>query len=284
MVTGTKERIRVALVYPDLLGTYGDSGNAQVLAVRARMHGLQAELIAVGSDDRIPDDADVYVIGGGEDGPQQAAVAAAKRDGALERALEGGAQLVAICAGMQILGQAFSTADAPIVEGLGLLPLVTRRTTLPRAVGELLVKSDPSTGAGLVTGYENHGGQTELLEGGPLGTVLAGVGNRYEERVDGYLSDRVLASYCHGPLLARNPALADLVLGRIPEVRLAPLAFEPWTASIEEMRSERIAAARVARRRQEAKETASGAMEAARHWAGAIRSSARSSDGRSRAL
>lgn len=197
--------------------------------------------------------------------------------------MQGGAQLVAICAGMQILGQAFATAGSPSVEGLGLLPLITRHSNRPRAVGELLVEADPSTGAGLVTGYENHAGQTELLEGRPLGTVLAGVGNRYEERVDGYLSDKVVASYCHGPLLARNPALADLVLGRIPGVRLAPLTFEPWTTSIDRMRSERIAAARAAHRRQEAFGAADGALERARHWAAALRSSLPGSDRSSRA-
>ena len=273
-MAGARETIRVALIYPDLLGTYGDSGNAQVLAVRARMHGLGAEIVPIGSEDPIADDADVYVIGGGEDGPQQAAVAAARRDGGLARALRGGAQLVAICAGMQILGEAFSTADSPSVEGLGLLPLVTRRSTRPRAVGELLVEADPTTGAGLVTGYENHAGQTEVLEGRPLGTVLAGVGNRYEESLDGFLSDQVVASYCHGPLLARNPALADLVLGRIPGVVLAPLAAEAWTASIAEMRSERIAAARAAHLREELLEAAGGAVSAARRWASALRTSA----------
>ena len=279
-MAGTRETVRVALIYPDLLGTYGDSGNAQVLAVRARMHGLGAEVVAVGSEDSIPGDADVYVIGGGEDGPQQAAVAAARRDGGLARALQAGAQLVAICAGMQILGEAFSTADSPSVEGLGLLPLVTRRSTRPRAVGELLVEADPSTGAGLVTGYENHAGQTELLEGRPLGTVLAGVGNRYEESVDGFLSDRVVASYCHGPLLARNPALADLVLGRIPGVLLAPLADEPWTASITAMRGERIAAARASHRREEVLEAAGGAASAARRWAKALGTPRPAEDGR----
>ena len=282
-MAGARKTIRVALIYPDLLGTYGDSGNAQVLAVRARMHGLRAEILAIGSGDAIVDDADVYVVGGGEDGPQQAAVVAARRDGGLARALQGGAQLVAICAGMQILGQAFATAGSPSVEGLGLLPLITRHSNRPRAVGELLVEADPSTGAGLVTGYENHAGQTELLEGRPLGTVLAGVGNRYEERVDGYLSDKVVASYCHGPLLARNPALADLVLGRIPGVRLAPLTFEPWTTAIDGMRSERIAAARAAHRRQEAFGAADGALERARHWAAALRSSLPGSDRPSRA-
>ncbi|MDA8374805.1 MAG: glutamine amidotransferase [Actinomycetota bacterium] len=280
-MAGAGKTIRVALVYPDLLGTYGDSGNAQVLAVRARMHGLRAEILAIGSGDAIGDDADVYVIGGGEDGPQQAAVVAARRDGGLARALQGGAQLVAICAGMQILGQAFATADSPSVEGLGLLPLITRHSNRPRAVGELLVEADPSTGAGLVTGYENHAGQTELLEGRPLGQVLAGVGNRYEESIDGFLSGQVVASYCHGPLLARNPALADLVLGRIPGVVLAPLADEPWVASIGEMRSERIAAARARHRREEVLEAAGGAASAARRWASALRSSGPGSGRRS---
>lgn len=241
--------VKIALVFPDLLGTYGDSGNAQILVARARMRAVVAEVIAVNAGDVIVDDADIYVIGGGEDGPQQAAVDLARRDGGIARAFERGAQFLAICAGFQILGQAFSTSDSGNTSGLGLLPVVTRRGTQKRCVGEILVDPDPSLGVAVVSGYENHGGQSELLEGRPLGKVLVGVGNRREDQVDGYLSENVVASYAHGPLLARNPGLADMILARVPGVLLGPLRDQGAAQSISAMRAERIAAARKIARR-----------------------------------
>ncbi len=237
-------KIKIALLYPDLLGTYGDSGNAQILAVRARMRGVGCELTTVNGGQAIPDDADIYVLGGGEDGPQQAAVEMARRDGGIARAFERGAQILAICAGFQILGESFATAACASSAGLGLVPVVTRRGQSRRCVGELLVDPDPALAVPLVSCYENHGGQSELLEGRPLGKVLVGVGNRYHGGVDGYLSDNVVASYGHGPLLARNPALADFILARVPGAVLGPLGNQGVAEEIAAMRSERIAAAR----------------------------------------
>ena len=229
-------------MYPDLLGTYGDSGNAQVLAVRARMRGLLPELVRIDANDSICDDADIYVLGGGEDGPQQTAVSLAIKDGGLHRAFERGAQFLAICAGFQIMGESFSTSVSPETPGLGLIPVITRRSTSRRCVGELLLDPDPSLGIGLVSGYENHGGVSEILTGKPLGKVLFGIGNSHGDKVDGYLSDTVIASYGHGPLLARNPGLCDVLLGRVAGADLGPLLDDLSQSSVLDLRHERISA------------------------------------------
>lgn len=238
---------KIVLVYPDLLGTYGDSGNAEILAVRAQMRGLKPNLITVNSTDSIPIDGDIYVIGGGEDGPQQAAVSLCQRDGGLKEAFERGAQFLAICAGFQILGYEFPVAGSQMVPGLGILPVRTVRTELTRCVGELLVDPDPLLGIPLVTGYENHGGQTEILKGRPLGKVIFGIGNSYDSHFDGFLSENVVASYCHGPLLARNPAIADRLLMRACGSDLDEVPVDSLSVSSARLRSERISAVTLGR-------------------------------------
>jgi lipid II isoglutaminyl synthase (glutamine-hydrolysing) len=210
--------IAVALVYPDLLGTYGDSGNATVLAQRLRWRGHDAGVLTVGPDDPVPTSCELYVIGGGEDLPQALAASKLSAGRPLHRAVEAGAVVLAICAGLQILGQSFVGVDGKTCEGLGLLDCVTVRSSSPRAIGEVIVrpaKEWADWGLPTLTGFENHGAVTELgPEARPVGEVKVGVGNK-DGTVEGAVAGRVWGTYLHGPVLARNPQLADLLLSRV---------------------------------------------------------------------
>ncbi len=207
--------LRIALVYPELLGTYGDGGNALVLAERARRRGIAAEVLRVGLGDEVPDAA-VYLVGGGEDGPQRLAADLLRRSRFAERAGED-ALVVAVCAGLQILGASFAVEGDDEYEGVGLVDAVTRRGT-ERSVGDLVVR----VGERVLVGFENHGGVTSLGAGlEPLGLVERGRGN--DGRVDGFRTENVWASYAHGPLLAMNPWFADAVLERVIGDELKPL-------------------------------------------------------------
>jgi CobQ-like glutamine amidotransferase family enzyme len=235
--------VRIALVFPSLLGTYGDGGNASVLAQRLRWRGHPADVVDVGVDDPLPAQADIYVLGGGEDTAQTLAVSRLA-DGTLARAAEAGRPVFAVCAGFQILGETFLDGRGGVHAGLGLIDCRTDRLAGPRAVGELLVSSD----VGLLTGYENHGGRTTLGPAArPLGRVEAGVGNgdigMDSRGVDGAVQGSVVATYLHGPALARNPALADHLLGKVVG-DLAPIDDREE----EELRRERLAFVRRAKR------------------------------------
>lgn len=234
-------KLSIVTLYPDLLGTYGDSGNGEILAARARFNGIDALVRKVSSDDKIPIDADIYLIGGGEDGPQQSAVSLAQKDGGLTEAYKRGAQILAICAGFQIIGLEFPVGKDLVIGGLGLIPVRTVRSIMPRCVGELLVLPDSSLGLPLVSGYENHSGQSEIISGIPLGRVMSGVGNSYVSKVDGFINDTVIASYCHGPILARNPDLADLILSRALGRVVGDAGDYSLTNAIASYRNERIA-------------------------------------------
>jgi CobQ-like glutamine amidotransferase family enzyme len=241
--------VRVVVLFPELLGTYGDGGNAVVLARRLTWRGIDAEVVTVEADDPVPDDAELYLLGGGEDGPQAEAARLLGRDGPLHRAVDGGAVVLAVCAGMQIAGRTFPGADGSTVEGLALLDVETVRTGEARAVGELLVTADPSLGLPPLTGFENHGGRTRL---GPaataLGTVTAGVGNGSVSAVgagpatEGAITrrgaGRVVGTYLHGPVLARNPVLADLLISWAVGRDLEPLD----DGEVDALRAERLRA------------------------------------------
>ena len=212
--------LTIVVVYPDLLGTYGDGGNGMVLARRAAWRGIDVELVQADSG-RPVHAADIYCVGGGEDGPQVRAATELRADGTVLRAVERGAVVLGVCAGYQLLGWSFpDSADRPH-EGLGLLDVTTRKGTGTRAVGELVAtptQEAPRLAGGgslpSLTGFENHGGVTVVGPGSQaVARVVSGVGNGGGDGTEGAWSGRVFGSYLHGPLLARNTALADLLLG-----------------------------------------------------------------------
>ena len=233
--------VTVALLFPDLLGTYGDSGNAVILAARLRWRGMDAEVLTIRSGDPVPEGCELYVVGGGEDLPQSQAarqLGADRDDSPLRRAVDGGAVVLAVCAGMQILGRTFVGPDGNEAAGLGLLDCSTIPGPGRRMVGEIVVDAESELGLPALTGYENHAGATRLGPASqPLGRVRVGSGNGAGTGVDGAVSGRVLGTYLHGPVLARNPALADLLLGWA----VGPL--EPLDhAECDDLRAERFAA------------------------------------------
>ena len=208
--------LTIALVYPELLGTYGDGGNALVLEERARRRGIDAEVVRVGIGDDVPD-ASLYLLGGGEDGPQRLG-AELLRESSFASRVDDGGFVFAVCAGLQLLGTTFAVEGDDEFEGLGLVSAITQRGST-RSVGDLVV----ALGDAELVGFENHGGRTTLGPGVvPFGTVEIGRGN--DGVVDGFRTENIWATYAHGPVLAINPWLADAILSRVLVRELEPLA------------------------------------------------------------
>lgn len=234
--------MKIVVVYQSLLGIYGDQGNSRVLAKRLEWRGIDAEVVFVEPGTPIPDDGAVYLLGGGEDAAQTAAVRELKADGGLFRALDLGAVLFAVCAGYQICGHTFTIGENDEVrEGLGLLDVTTVRGP-ERAVGEVLTRwKRPSGGEYVLSGFENHGGYTTLgPDATPLARVEVGLGNN-GDGTEGAVSasGRVIGTYPHGPVLARNPELADHLLELALGHELGPL--ERAREQHEGLRRERMA-------------------------------------------
>ena len=203
-------QIRIVRIHNELLGTYGDQGNADVLVFRAKFHGITASIVDVSYNDLLPTNGDIYLLGGAEDAAQILSLEALRRDDTLQGAIERGAVVLAVCAGFQIIGNSF-WANGQEVEGLGLLDV----NSVPgnkRFVGDVKSKS---TVLGLeLTGFENHSGKTILGPNAkPFAKVSIGDGNG-DGKFDGAVDGNVFGTYMHGPILARNPEFADLLLTR----------------------------------------------------------------------
>jgi CobQ-like glutamine amidotransferase family enzyme len=231
-------RLRLVWVYPDLLSTYGDRGNLLVLKRRARLRGVEVESVEVNADEAIPRQGDIYLLGGGEDLPQILAARRLRDDGGLAAVASRGAVIFAVCAGYQLVGTEFGGVEGEPVAGLGIIDISSGRGER-RGVGEIIADVDPVLGVPRLTGFENHQGVTRLGPGvRPLARVTVGVGNG--DGTEGAYAGRVLGTYLHGPALARNPGLADLLLSWAAGP-LQPLdgADEEWAR---QLREERLAA------------------------------------------
>jgi CobQ-like glutamine amidotransferase family enzyme len=232
-------RVRIAVVLGDLLGTYGDTGNAEVLARRLSWRGIGCEVLAVDGATPVPESADIYLLGGGEDINQVRAAEWLRAHPGLQRAAGRGVPVLAVCAGLQILGRTFAGPNTITHTGLGLLDVETFR--LPhRAIGEVIATPDPALDIDTLTGFENHRYGTRLgFAARPLATVVRGTGNGIDA-AEGVIQGSVIGTYLHGPVLARNPGLADRLLGLAMARPLAPLPL----AEVADLRRERMSDAR----------------------------------------
>jgi len=204
--------IRVGHLYPDYLNIYADRGNIAVFARRAAWRGHELVVTAIGMDDAIvPGSHDLYYVGGGQDREQflVAENLAAKTQPLIE-AVHAGAALLAVCGGYQLLGRGYRGFHGEDMPGVGLFPLETVAGDT-RMIGDVLLETD----LGPVAGFENHAGRTRLDPGAtPLGRVVAGFGNDGESGYEGCRIERAIGTYLHGPLLPRNPHLADWLLAQ----------------------------------------------------------------------
>jgi len=209
--------IVVGHLYPDYLNIYADRGNIAVLERRAAWRGHELEVQSVSADEALePGAHDLLYIGGGQD-REQALVARdleRKRDQLLAAAA-GGAAVLAVCGGYQLLGRFYRFASGEELPGVGLFPLHTIAGER-RMIGDILLDAELVPGERrTIAGFENHAGRTYLDPGAePLGRVVAGFGNDGSSGAEGCRVGRAVGTYLHGPLLPRNPWLADWVLSQ----------------------------------------------------------------------
>jgi CobQ-like glutamine amidotransferase family enzyme len=209
--------LRVGHLYPDYLNIYADRGNIAVFARRAAWRGLALEVEAVGVGDELqPGAHDLLYVGGGQD-REQALIApdlAAKGE-AVKAAVADGAALLAVCGGYQLLGRFYRDRGGAELPGIGLFPHHTVAGER-RMIGDVLLECKLEPGERrTLAGFENHAGRTYLdPEAEPLGRVVAGCGNDGESGYEGCRVGRAIGTYLHGPLLPRNPWLADWLLAQ----------------------------------------------------------------------
>ena len=228
----TGRRLTIVHLFPMLLNLYGDGGNVKVLADRARRRGIDVEVVRVDQGQTADfSRADIVFLGGGPDREQHLASADlhAMADD-LRAYVEDDGVVLAICGGYQIIGREWLLGDET-VPGLGLVDITTKRAeggSHNRLVNDIVLRSERATMP--VVGYENHAGRTFLGEGmRPFGSVIGsnGCGNNEASHADGVQYRNLVGTYLHGPLLAKNPEIADDLIERALARRLSIDGIDP---------------------------------------------------------
>ncbi len=232
--------IRIAHLYPDMLNLYGDRGNIIALTNRLEARGIEAqtEAITMGKSFNA-DDFDILFIGGGQDFEQDVLLDDLKKgkDVEINKAIHGGTAMLAICGGYQMLGKYYKTYDGNMLEYMGALDFYTEGKP-ERMIGNYAY----TTKEGIeVVGFENHSGRTYLGSGvEPLGTVIKGYGNNGEDGTEGVRFKNTFGTYSHGPVLPKNPQLADLLIAKAIENKYGKTELAPLDDTLEDKAREQV--------------------------------------------
>ncbi len=210
----SKRSLTICHLYPAEMNIYGDTGNVLVLQQRLKWRGIEAKLVKVGSGDKLPDNVDIIVAGGGQDAGQAVVQQDLQTKASQLKAMaEDGVTMLLICGSYQLFGHRFITETGEEIKGIGVLDLETKAGD-SRLIGNIVIQ----TPFGQVVGYENHSGRTTLGSGlTAFGTVSKGAGNNGQDQTEGASYHNVIGTYLHGPILPKNPQLADAIVIRALE-------------------------------------------------------------------
>lgn len=232
--------LKILWMYHDLMDLYGDKGNAEVLRRRCEKRGIEVTLdtCSIGQSADICD-YDLFFMGGGADREQNLIYddLLSRKDNIIE-AMNSGTAFLLICGGYQLFGRYYRDQDGNTVQGLGIFDYYTEATDRSsRCIGNIAIETTIDGETFKAVGFENHGGQTKNVTS-PLGKVLSGHGNMYKSEYEGFLNDSVLATYMHGPLLPKNPKIADALIRRALKKRYGEVSLEPLDDTLENRAAE----------------------------------------------
>ena len=223
--------IKILQLYPREMNIYGDWGNVLVLKQRLKWYGYNPVVEEYNAGDEFPSDVDIIVGGGGQDSGQVVIQQDLQELAPTLQALaDDGLPMLVICGLYQLFGKFFKTHEGTVIPGIGILDLETHGGDV-RLIGNVL---SVSSEFGEIHGYENHSGQTFLGPGvEPLAAVRKGEGNNTKDSTEGARYKNVVASYLHGSLLPKNPAIADFLIKQAAIRKFG--SFEPVPRSEEDL-------------------------------------------------
>lgn len=228
--------LKICHLYPDILNLYGDQGNIICMKKRLEWRNIDCSITEVSIGETADfTDFDIFFIGGGQDFEQEILLgdlAGGKAD-EIKAAVADGRTFLTICGGYQMLGSYYRTWDGQMCEFIGAVDYYTVGAK-DRMIGNFMYKCGAESGGSTVVGFENHSGKTFLGAGvSPLGTILSGCGNNGEDGTEGVRYNNVFGTYSHGPVLPKNPQLADFILKTALSRKYSSFDFEPLDDTFE---------------------------------------------------
>jgi lipid II isoglutaminyl synthase (glutamine-hydrolysing) len=221
-----KKQITIGWLYPDLMSTYGDRGNIQVLKMRSKWNGIDASVLSVDQKTTLEDMEKIdFIFGGGSQDIQQEIVMRdlmGKKGEKLKELIENDVPALFVCGAPQIMGRYYEPAMGRRINGVGVFDMYTINPgpDTPRCIGNIVAETSVTGRTITIVGFENHGGRTHLGAGvRPFAKVIHGFGNNGEDKTEGVIYKNAIGCYFHGPLLPKNPEIAECMLQKAVEVK-----------------------------------------------------------------
>ena len=234
-------KLKILHLYPKEMNLYGDHGNVLALVKRCEWRGIKTEVIEHEPGDPIPEDIDIIFGGGGQDSNQNKIendLRAIAMD--LKKLVEDNVPTLVICGLYQLFGDYFETAEGQKIKGIKVIDIATKAGP-DRLIGNIVLNTAEF---GEVVGYENHSGLTTLGEKvKTFGTVAKGYGNNGEDYSEGARYKNCIGTYLHGPILPKNPRVADWLILKAIERKHPKTKLERLNDSVEN-RAHKVAASR----------------------------------------
>lgn len=207
-------QLNIIHLYPELLNLYGDTGNIKCLKKRAQERGIDVNIYNFSENNKKPDlqKGDIFFMGGGSDRNQQLVYRDfLKYKDIFKKLIENNRVVLAVCGGYQLLGAEYIDKDGNSIEGLNILDYVSKSGKGKRIIGNIIIESMLNITPRTIVGFENHGGRT-YSNYEALGDVLSGYGNNDTDKKEGVVYKNYVGTYLHGPILPKNPHLADYLI------------------------------------------------------------------------
>lgn len=227
--------LKILWMYHDLMDLYGDKGNTQVLKIRAEKRGIDVTVDTCTIGEKKDISAyDLFFMGGGADNEQGLIYQdLLSRKENIAKAMEEKTAFLLICGGYQLFGKYYKDQDGNVIDGLGFFDYYTEASDRDhRCIGNIALETEMDGEIFKAVGFENHGGQTKNVSS-PFGRVLSGHGNTFKGGFEGFMNDQVAATYMHGPLLPKNPKIADKIILRALKKRYGHVGLEPLDDTLE---------------------------------------------------
>ena len=206
--------LKICWMYHDIMDLYGDKGNIMVLEKRCHDRGIETTVDTLDIGDTCDlSEYDLIFLGGGADKEQHMIIDdLLSRKENIKKAMDENTFIFLICGGYQLFGQYYIDANNQKIDGLQFFDYYTEsRDDDKRCIGDIAIRCNLDGKEFMAVGFENHGGQTRNVKH-PLGSVVKGYGNNFEDHMEGYYDGKVLGTYMHGPLLPKNPNIADFII------------------------------------------------------------------------
>ena len=208
--------LKILCLYPNIMDLYGDNGNIEILKYRCSKRNIDVYVDSYTINEEEPnfEDYDLVFLGGGSDKEQRiVAKDLIKYKDKIKTSIKEGVFYLLICGGFQLFGKYYKDSENNILDGLNIFDYYTEASTdkTKRCIGNIIIESNINDEQIKIVGFENHGGQTYDIDN-PFGKVLYGNGNTFENEYEGIFDNNVIGTYLHGPLLSKNPKLADYII------------------------------------------------------------------------